>query len=42
MALGAQRKDVMRLVLGEGAKLGAIGVGAGLITAVVLTRLMAR
>jgi ABC-type antimicrobial peptide transport system permease subunit len=38
MALGAQRNDVLRLVLGEGAKMALIGVGFGLAGALVLTR----
>ena len=41
MALGAQRGDVMRLVLGEGAKTALIGVAAGIGGAFGLTRLMA-
>jgi ABC-type antimicrobial peptide transport system permease subunit len=41
VALGAQRSDVMRLVLGEGAKLALVGVSAGLAAAFGLTRLMA-
>jgi predicted permease len=41
MALGAQRADVIRLVLNEGAKMAGIGVGAGIIGAWSLTRLMA-
>jgi putative ABC transport system permease protein len=40
MALGAQRQDVMKLVVGQGVVLAALGVGAGLIAAVGLTRLM--
>ena len=41
MALGAARMDVFRLVLGQGLMLTLIGVGAGLISAYALTRLMA-
>jgi ABC-type antimicrobial peptide transport system permease subunit len=41
MALGAQPGDVMRLVLGQGAKMAVLGVILGLAAALVLTRLMA-
>ena len=37
VALGADRRSVMRLVVGEGVTLGAIGVGAGLVGAWLLT-----
>jgi putative ABC transport system permease protein len=40
VALGAQRVHVLRLILGEGAKLTLVGVGIGLATAWGLTRLL--
>jgi putative ABC transport system permease protein len=40
MALGAQPADVLKLVVGQGVLLASIGVGAGLVSAVALTRLM--
>ena len=40
IALGAQQKDVMHLVLGEGARLTLLGVIFGLLAALGLTQLM--
>jgi hypothetical protein len=40
IALGAQRKDVLALVLREGTRTALLGVGIGLIAALGLTRLM--
>jgi len=42
MALGAGRADVLRMVLGEGMKISALGVGIGLAAALGLTRLIAK
>jgi putative ABC transport system permease protein len=41
MALGAQRRDVLHLILGQGAKLALLGVGVGIVLAFLLTRLIA-
>ena len=41
MALGAQARDILALVLGQGVKLAALGVLLGLIGAVCLTRWLA-
>ncbi len=40
MAMGAQRKDVLHLMLGEGMKMALIGVGVGVCAALGLTHLM--
>ncbi|MGB6874771.1 MAG: ABC transporter permease [Candidatus Acidiferrales bacterium] len=40
MALGAQPRDVLRLILGQGAKLALFGLGIGVVAAFLLTRLM--
>ena len=41
MALGAQRAEVMRMVVGQGLRAGLLGVGIGLVGAFALTRVMA-
>ena len=40
MALGAEKKDVFRLVVGGGLRLAVTGVAMGGITALILTRVL--
>jgi predicted permease len=40
LALGAQQRDVMRLVAGDGARIAFFGIGIGVASALVLTRVM--
>lgn len=40
IALGAQRRDVLKLVVDQGMRLAGLGVGLGLVSAIVLTRVM--
>jgi len=40
MALGAQKRDVLRLIVGKGMALAVIGTAIGLIASLALTRLM--
>jgi putative ABC transport system permease protein len=42
LAIGAQRRDLLRLMLAQGTRLTLLGVGLGIAGALALTRLLAR
>jgi putative ABC transport system permease protein len=41
MTLGAQRADILRMVLGQGGKIALVGITIGMVAAFAFTRLMA-
>ena len=41
MALGSRRVDVLTMILGQGVRLGLLGVGIGVVLALLLTRFLA-
>jgi predicted lysophospholipase L1 biosynthesis ABC-type transport system permease subunit len=41
IVLGAQRRSVFQMVLGQGARLGGLGIAIGLVAALAVTRLLA-
>jgi predicted permease len=41
MTLGAQRGDILRMVLGQGGRIAFVGIAIGMVAAFALTRLMA-
>jgi predicted permease len=41
LALGAQRANILKMVLGQGLRMAAIGAGAGVAGALIVSRLMA-
>jgi predicted permease len=41
MAVGAQKSDVLRLVLGEGVRLAGLGIAVGIVASLAITRLVA-
>ncbi len=42
ISLGAMRRDVLKLIIGQGLILSLIGIGAGLVAALAVTRLIGR
>jgi len=42
MALGAAQRDVLRLIVGEGARMAMLGVGLGVVGSILITRLVSK
>jgi putative ABC transport system permease protein len=40
MAIGAQRSDILRLVIGEGARMAGLGIAIGIVASLAVTRLV--